>query len=135
MILLDTNVLSEPLRVAPKANVLAWIDAQAIETLFLSAISLAELRFGIAALPQGRRRETLQSSLDQLVLPNFKDRILPFRDSTSQAYADMRARARASGKAIAPTDGYIGIKGADVEFPAADQEAFLLTFLCQPAKG
>ena len=106
MILLDTNVLSEPLRVAPNANVLAWIDAQAIETLFLSAISLAELRFGIAALPQGRRRETLQSSLDQLVLPNFNGRILPFRDSTSHASADMRARARASGKAIAPTDGY-----------------------------
>ena len=99
MILLDTHVLSEPLRVAPNANVLAWIDAQAIETLFLSAISLAELRFGIAALPQGRRRETLQSSLDQRVLPNFKGRILPFRDSTSQTYADMRARARASGKA------------------------------------
>jgi toxin FitB len=107
MILLDTNVLSEPLRAAPDANVLDWLDAQAVETLFLSAISLAKLRFGIAALPQGRRRDTLQSSLDQLVLPNFNGRILPFRDSTSQVYADMRTRARASGKAIAPTDGYI----------------------------
>lgn len=107
MILLDTNVLSEPLRAAPDANVLAWMDAQAMETLFLSAISLAELRFGIAVLPQGRRREILQSSLDQLVLPNFNGRILPFTESTSQTYADMRARARASGKAIAATDGYI----------------------------
>ena len=49
MILLDTNVVSEPLRLKAEARVLNWIDAQAIETLFLSSISLAELRFGIAA--------------------------------------------------------------------------------------
>ena len=58
MILLDTNVISEPLKLAADAGVLAWIDAQSIDTLYLSAISLAELRFGIAALPAGTNPAT-----------------------------------------------------------------------------
>ena len=53
MILIDTNVVSEPWKPAPDARVLAWLDAQAIETLFLSAVTVAELRFGIAAMPEG----------------------------------------------------------------------------------
>jgi predicted nucleic acid-binding protein len=57
MILLDTNVVSEPLKAAGDMNVLAWVDAQIIETLFLSTISLAELRFGIAVLPKGKCRD------------------------------------------------------------------------------
>jgi hypothetical protein len=107
MILLDTNVVSEPLKLSADAAVLAWIDAQLIETLYLSTISLAELRFGIAALPPGKRRDTLHSSLEQRILPLFTGRILPFDDAASKAYAVLRARARVEGKAIAPADGYI----------------------------
>ncbi len=107
MILLDTNVLSEPLRQAGHAGVVEWIDAQSIETLYLSAISLAELRFGIAALPPGKRRETLHSSLEHRILPLFSGRILPFDAAASEAYAVLRARARAEGLAIAAADGYI----------------------------
>jgi len=107
MILLDTNVVSEPLKLSADAAVLAWIDAQLIETLYLSTISLAELRFGIAALPPGKRRDTLHSSLEQRILPLFAGRILPFDDAASKAYAVLRARARGEGKAIAPADGYI----------------------------
>jgi hypothetical protein len=107
MILLDTNVISEPLKLTADAAVLTWIDAQLIETLYLSAISLAELRFGIAALPSGKRRETLHSSLEQRILPLFVGRILPFDTAASEAYSVIRARARADGKAIAPADGYI----------------------------
>jgi toxin FitB len=55
MILVDTNVISEPWKPTPAAEVVAWLDAQAIETLFISAISIAELRFGIASMPTGRR--------------------------------------------------------------------------------
>lgn len=107
MILLDTNVISEPLRLTGDAGVLAWIDAQSIETLYLSAISLAELRFGIAALAPGKRRETLHSSFEQRILPLFVGRILPFDAAASEAYAVLRARARTQGNAIAPADGYI----------------------------
>jgi toxin FitB len=107
MILLDTNVVSEPLRAAGDAGVLLWIDAQIIETLYLSTISLAELRYGIAVLPAGKRRETLHNSLEKRVLPLFAGRILPFDAATSEAYATLRALAKAQGKAIAPADGYI----------------------------
>ena len=59
MILLDTNVVSEPLRPAPDARVVEWIDAQPLETLFLSAITVAELRARVALLPTGKRRTGL----------------------------------------------------------------------------
>lgn len=107
MILLDTNVVSEPLRLTGDTGVLTWIDAQIIETLYLSAISLAELRFGIAALAPGKRRDTLKTSLEQRVVPLFAGRILPFDAAAAEAYAVIRARARTQGKAIAPADGYI----------------------------
>ena len=112
MILLDTNVVSEPLKLTGDVGVLNWLDAQIIETLYLSTISLAELRFGIAALPPGKRRNTLNTSLEQRILPLFVGRILPFDTTASEAYAELRARARALGKAIAPVDGYIAATAA-----------------------
>lgn len=56
MIVLDTNVISELWKITPDPNVLSWIDAQMIETLYLSIITVAELRFGLAAMPEGKRR-------------------------------------------------------------------------------
>ena len=122
MILLDTNVVSEPLKAAGDMNVLAWVDAQIIETLYLSTISLAELRFGIAVLPEGKRRDTLASSLEQRVLPLFAGRILPFDAPASQAYAKLRARVRAAGQAIAPADGYIAAIAATHGFAVATRD-------------
>lgn len=71
MIVLDRNLISEPLKASSDMHVLAWIDAQIVETLYLTAITLAELRLGIAVLPTGKRRDTLHSSLEQRVLPLF----------------------------------------------------------------
>jgi toxin FitB len=107
MILLDTNVVSEPLRPAPNPRVVAWIDAQSLETLFLSAITVAELRAGVALLPAGKRRSNLQESLETKVLPLFTGRVLPFDLGCTQAYAELRAKARALGLAISSADGYI----------------------------
>ena len=107
MILLDTNVVSEPLRPAPDTRVVEWSDAQALETLFLSAITVAELRAGVALLPAGKRRSGLQESLETRVLPLFAGRVLPFDLGCTQAYAELMAKARASGLAITSTDGYI----------------------------
>jgi toxin FitB len=107
MILLDTNVVSEPLRPAPDARVIAWIDAQALETLFLSAITVAELRAGVALLPAGKRRANLQESLETQVLPLFAGRVLPFDLACTQAYAQLIAKARTAGLAVASADGYI----------------------------
>ncbi len=122
MILLDTNIVSEPLKVAGNANALAWIDEQIIETLYLSTISLAELRFGIAALPAGKRRDTLHFSLEQRVLTLFAGRILPFDDPASQSYATLRSRARAAGLTIAPADGYIAAIAATHGFAVATRD-------------
>jgi predicted nucleic acid-binding protein len=112
MILLDTNVVSEPLKLTGDAGVLAWMDAQTVETLYLSTISVAELRFGIAVLPAGKRRDTLHASLEHRILPLFAGRILPFDAAAAAAYALLRARARADGKTIAPADGYIAATAA-----------------------
>ena len=107
MILLDTNVVSEPLRPAPDAQVIAWIDAQALETLYLSAITVAELRAGVALLPAGKRRSGLQQNLEERVLPLFAGRVLPFDLACTPAYAALMTKARAAGLAIAAADGYI----------------------------
>lgn len=107
MILLDTNVVSEPLRAAPDAGVVAWIDAQPLETLFLSAITVAELRAGVALLPTGKRRTGLQHSLEKQILPLFAGRVLPFDLACTPAYAELLARARKAGLAIAMADGCI----------------------------
>lgn len=107
MILIDTNVISEPWKPAPAAEVVAWLDAQAIETLFISAISVAELRFGIASMPTGRRQTILRTRLEDEVLPRFVERILPFTLSTSQFYSELMGGARASGRAIGMADGLI----------------------------
>ena len=109
MILVDTNVISEPLRPKPSSQVVAWLDHQPLETLFLSAITVAELRFGIAALPAGKRRTRLGEDFEQRVLPLFLGRILPFDLYATQAYAELMARARTAGRAIAATASANGL--------------------------
>lgn len=107
MILIDTNVISELWRIEPDPQVLAWMDDQALETLYLSAITVAELRYGIAAMPDGKRRTIFQTRLDEQVLPAFTDRVLAFDLAASKTYAELMARAGAQGKAIGQADGYI----------------------------
>ena len=112
MIILDTNVISEPLRQAPESRVIEWINAQAIETLYLSAITVAELRFGVASLSAGKRRDRLQESLEKQALPLFAGRVLPFDMSASHSYGELMAKARNSGLAIGTADGYIAATAA-----------------------
>ena len=105
MILVDTNVISETLRQQPDPAVVRWMDAQSIETLYLSAVTVAELRYGIAVLPEGRRRQVLHSGLEQSVLPLFEGRILPFDGAAAISYAELMAAAR--GRGVSAADGYI----------------------------
>ncbi|GGD71589.1 VapC toxin family PIN domain ribonuclease [Rhizobium anhuiense] len=112
MILLDTNVLSEPWKPAPDERVVAWLDAQAIETLFLSVMTIAELRFGIAAMPLGKRQTILHDRLEGEVLPHFSERILSFNLASSQFYSELMVRARVSGRTIGTSDGYIAATAA-----------------------
>ncbi len=112
MIILDTNVISEPLRPRPLASVVRWLDAQAIETLFLTTITLAEVRFGIAMLPDGRRKDVLHERFEG-VLPAFDSRVLTFDADASTHYAELKVRARSRGSALGTFDALIaGIAGA-----------------------
>jgi toxin FitB len=122
VILLDTNVVSEPLRPVPDARVIHWVDAQALETLFLSAITVAELRAGVALLPAGKRRTALQKSLETQVLPLFAGRVLPFDLSCTTACARLLAKARVSGLAISAADGYIAAIAATNGFTVASRD-------------
>jgi toxin FitB len=122
MILVDTNVISEPWKPAPDARVMVWIDAQAIETLHLSAVTVAELRLGIATMPFGKRRMTLHERLERDVLPLFAGRVLPFDLDASQAYAGLMAQAQAVGKAIGKADGYIAATAATRGFIVATRD-------------
>lgn len=112
MIMLDTNVISESLRPAPESRVLDWINIQAIETLYLSAISVAELRFGAALLPSGRRKDKLQDRLEDKLLPLFAGRILPLDVAVTKTYAELMSQARMAGQSISTADGYIAATAA-----------------------
>ena len=106
MILLDTNVISEAIKPESHRVVRTWLDAQVAETLFLPSITVAELLFGIGALPDGRRKAMLAVRIDSL-LDEFAGRILPFDTSAAQRYADLAVKARSAGKGFPTPDGYI----------------------------
>ncbi|MDR1393003.1 MAG: type II toxin-antitoxin system VapC family toxin [Bifidobacteriaceae bacterium] len=108
MILLDTNVISEPLRKGggdPKVR--AWLDNQSIETLCLSVFAVAELFYGIAAMSPGRVRNELERRVTQEVLPAFAGRVLVFDQPAARASAKLHAAARAAGKPIPDTASFI----------------------------
>lgn len=107
MILLDTSVISEPQRRIPDARVLEWLDKQPLETLYLSTVTVAELRAGVALLPAGKRRNNLHEHLEKRVLPMFAGRVLSFDMTCTKAYAESLAKARAAGLAIETADACI----------------------------
>jgi len=85
MILVDTNVISEPLRASPVRRVVEWLDRQPLETLYLSVVTIVELRFGVARLPVGKRRNDLRDRFETQVLPAFAGRILSFELAATEA--------------------------------------------------
>ena len=121
MILLDTNVVSEAIKPEPHPSVLAWLDAQVADTLFISSITVAELLFGIGALPHGRRKNLLGLRIDGL-LDQFAARILPFDTSAARRYADLAVTARAAGKGFPTPDGYIAAIAATHGFAVASRD-------------
>lgn len=121
MIILDTNVVSEAMKPEPQHFVRAWLNNQAAETLFLSSVTLAELLFGIEALPASKRKELLAQALDG-VLPLFKDRVLPFDTVAAKRYASLAVTARLSGKGFPKPDGYIAAIAASRGFIVASRD-------------
>lgn len=96
MIVLDTNVVSEAMKREANPAVRAWLNEQIAETLYLTSVTLAEMLFGIAVLPVGKRRNTLTRALDGL-LALFGDRVLPFDLDAARHYTDLAVAARKPG--------------------------------------
>ncbi|MFN5350512.1 MAG: type II toxin-antitoxin system VapC family toxin [Polaromonas sp.] len=104
MIVLDTNVVSEPLKPKPDAAVLRWLDAQDPQTLYITTINLAELLAGIALMPAGRKRTALKSAFDSQIMPLFDGRILPFDAKSAAVFAQINAKVQSQGVAISFAD-------------------------------
>jgi predicted nucleic acid-binding protein len=106
MIVLDTDVISEAMKPEPRPAVRTWLNEQVAETLYLTSVTLAEILFGIALLPAGRRRNTLTRALDGL-LGLFGDRVLPFDTDAARHYTALAVAARNAGRGFPTPDGYI----------------------------
>ncbi|QEW23837.1 putative ribonuclease FitB (plasmid) [Marinibacterium anthonyi] len=104
MIILDTNVISELLRPAPEPKVEHWLSAQDGLNVYLTSISEAELRYGLAIMGNGKRRAALVDAVDRILREDLAGRILPFDSDAAQFYATIAASRRAAGRPIAQAD-------------------------------
>jgi len=107
VIILDTNVVSEPMKANGAPSVVDWLDRQAVETLYLTAANLAELLVGVETMPVGKRREGVGAALTALISRLFGSRILPFDEDAARTYANLVASARAKGVALSVADAQI----------------------------
>ena len=104
MYLIDANVVSELMRPAPDPAVEAWVTERAAATLFFSAVGEAELRYGVAVMPAGRRRDALASEIEGMLREDFAGRVLPFDSEAARAYAGIAAARRAAGRPVSHAD-------------------------------
>ncbi|MDD9985146.1 MAG: type II toxin-antitoxin system VapC family toxin [Spirochaetaceae bacterium] len=104
MILLDTNLVSELMRRTPEPAVVAWLDAQEASAVYISVITEAELRYGVAILPEGRRRTRLAAELDKMLEEELGRRVLPFDRAATHSFATIGAVRRAAGMPISHAD-------------------------------
>lgn len=123
MILLDTNVVSEPMKPTPDPTVIHWLDQQPPESLYLSATSQAELLVGISRLPSGKRKRGLDAALTELLHNLFGDRILPFDSAAAEHFAKLVPFAESRGKSIAFADATIAAIAAAHRLTVATRDA------------
>lgn len=107
MILLDTNVISEVMRPKPSHQVVGWLRQHHTVGLALSAITIAEIGYGLAILPQGQCKQLLQQKFEQLLVEGFSGKILHFDEVSARHYADIMAQRRAIGHPMSMADGQI----------------------------
>ena len=116
MTLLDTNVLSELMRPTPARAVLAWVDAQPAGEVWISAVTLGEIRLGLELLPPGRRRDRISAVADAMLHQEFGEACLPYDATAATEYAAIVASRTRAGRPISVEDAQIAAiaKSADL---------------------
>lgn len=122
MVVLDTNVVSELMRPSPAARVLAWVRGQVGGELYTTAITLAEIRYGIERLADGRRRQLLRTTADE-VFGGFEEQVLPFDAKAALRYAAILSGRDRAGR---PIDGF----DAQIASICREHQAVLVTRNC-----
>jgi hypothetical protein len=107
MIILDTNVLSALMSTAPEAAVVAWLDRQPAESVWITSITLFEARFGLALLPKGRRHQTLEAAFARLLKEDLENRVLDFDSAAATEAASLAAERQRAGRPVDMRDTQI----------------------------
>ena len=107
MIILDTNVLAALMRTVPEALVVAWLDRQPAESVWITSTTLFEARLGLALLPTGRRRQTLKAALAQLLKDDLENRVLDFDSAAATEVALLAAARQKNGRPVDMRDTQI----------------------------
>ncbi|MDP9813338.1 putative nucleic acid-binding protein [Rhizobium tibeticum] len=107
MIILDTNVLSELLAPSPSSAVIEWLAAQPSPSVFTTAITEAEILYGLRLLPEGRRRRELEAAILPIFSEDLSGRVLPFDRDAADVYATVATKRRAAGRPISQFDAQI----------------------------
>lgn len=119
MILLDTNVLSELMRPNPNNGVVTWIDALSDDDVWISAITVGEVRLGLALLPEGRRKQTLIGLAEEMFQEEFFEKCLPFDYQAAEVYAQIVSSRSRQGRPIAVEDAQIAAIALSVDLELA----------------
>ena len=107
MIVLDTNVLSALMREKPEASVVAWLDRQPAESVWITSVTLFEARFGLALLPKGRRRQSMEAAFELLLKEDLEDRVLDFDAAAAGEAAILAAERQKRGRPVDMRDTQI----------------------------
>lgn len=107
MILLDTNIISEMMKQSPTPKVIAWMNAQEIMQLVVSTVTIAEIAYGLNALPQGNRRRSLETAFNQAICEAFQHRILAFDEPAAYLYGKIMGKRKLLGRPMSVPDGQI----------------------------
>ena len=107
MIILDTNIVSELMKVSPEQQVVSWMDEQDAMTLFITSITVAEISYGLSALVVSKRRNYLEDAFEHLLVEGFMHRILDFDQSAAHMYGHLMAHRKNLGRPFSIPDGQI----------------------------
>lgn len=105
--LLDTCVLSEFKKQKPDTGLVTWLEDVDTGAIYISSLTIGELRYGIARLPSGKKRADLETWLKSDIIPAFADRILPIDHDVADRWGRLRAEADSRGETLSPLDGFI----------------------------